>query len=216
MSKGQKIIEQLYIFKARDKFSEIAWRERGLNPSDEQKCQKLSYLFNESADLLIESVKLRHESKQITAILNKCLSRFKSEEYDTEEKEFICDLFFELSAITNVDLKDEIIRWLYGDELASMSEVKEKKILKTYNQKCSNCGSNLESFVMQEEPGAMEVDWLIVSCNACKELNVINVGSGIKELKFGNYKVVRSLRKDEYSLEEVQKKLEQLKVSKLN
>lgn len=107
------IIEKLFIFKQKEKFGFSAWDERGLNPSDDEVCEKLENLFNDCANTLIDALESGKDN-QLKNILTKGLKDFKSFDYDTEEREFICDYFFELSDIIKVDFKDNLNAWLYG------------------------------------------------------------------------------------------------------
>ncbi|MEI9946453.1 MAG: hypothetical protein WDN26_19810 [Chitinophagaceae bacterium] len=77
------------------------------------------------------------------------LSKFNKLDYDTEEKEFICDLFHELSTIADIDFKDDLNKWLYGSVLTTLLKLKNilnpEKIVETLTQPCTNCGTQLEA-----------------------------------------------------------------------
>lgn len=128
MQTAQSPIEQVGLFKQREKFSPAAWNERGLNPSSEALCRQLTMHFNTCADNLVTALHDNASGDQLQALLRSALSRLKSDDYDTEEKEFIVDLYFELATIVQVDLNDDLNEWLYGPELANL--IKMKKNLK--------------------------------------------------------------------------------------
>src|SRR5688572_27319353 len=96
----QDKIQQLHIFIVRDKFSKIAWEERGLNIRSLSVCDKLSSIFNRIGHELIEILKEGSATNAVFSIaLKKGISTIFKDDYDTEEREFICDLFYELSQI---------------------------------------------------------------------------------------------------------------------
>lgn len=110
----QKTIDELFAFKERDKFSANAWDKRGLIPSDDELCKKLTVLFNSCTDNLINAVNQNYTDKKLKAILKTELSHFNKFDYDTEEREFICDLFLELATIVNITFNDALSIWMYG------------------------------------------------------------------------------------------------------
>ncbi len=126
MTSEQNRIDQLTAFRQRDKFSDQAWNKRGLNRSNSVICSKLTALFNHCADALIEAVRNNASDKQLKAILNSHLANFNKHDYDTEEKEFICDLFYELAQIVNIDFAHNLNRWLYGSILSTLLETPDR------------------------------------------------------------------------------------------
>jgi hypothetical protein len=44
------------------------------------------------------------------------------------------------------------------------------------------------------------------------ELNLLSHGPDVKEVRFGNYQIVEHLPKDEYTYEQAQTRLEQIKI----
>jgi len=152
MTEKQNILDKLKAFRQRDKFSTSAWNERGLNPSDNEMCYRLESLFNNCADNLINAISTGQNSKQLKSILKQGLENFKSFDYDTEEREFICDYFSQLSEIINVDFKDSLNNWLYGRVLNSLIKIAyffkgREKIIETLSQNCTSCDSKLETFM---------------------------------------------------------------------
>ena len=128
-------VDNLLLFKQRDKFSLSAWNDRGLNPSGVELCDQLTKLFNSSANNLIKAINNRYSGKQLKSVLKSELDNFNNLDYDTEEKEFICDLFHELTTIVNVDFNDSLNKWLYGSNFTSLMKI--QKILKP-EKNCSN------------------------------------------------------------------------------
>lgn len=216
MSDKQTILDKLNAFRERDKFSTSAWEERGLNPSDSGMCSTLQNLFNDCAVNLIEATNSDFKSKQLKSILKRWLDSVNSSDYDTEEREFICDYFDQLSKIVSVDFKDNLNSWLYGKVLNTLFKVTsffkgQDKIVETLSQDCTQCGSKLETFITRKEEGIPDYSWTIIQCNNCNEFNLLSTGPNIKEYRFGNYKSIEQLPKTEYTEEQANARLEQIK-----
>ncbi len=216
MTDKQTTLEKLNDFRNQDKFSTSAWLERGLNPSDSEMCNRLQSVFNDCADNLIEAVNSDSESRQLKSILKVWLDSLSNSHYDTEEREFICKYFDQLSKIVSVDFKDNLNSWLYGKVLNSLFKVTsffkgQDKIIETLSQDCTQCNSKLESFITRKEEGLPDYAWTIIQCNNCNEFNLFSVGPNIKEYRFGNYKSIEQLPKAEYTEEQAYTRLEQIK-----
>ena len=215
MRTGQIQIDKLIEFRQRDNFSSTAWNDRGLNPSNNELCQKLKALFNSCADNLLEAIYKKYSARQLKTVLKNELSNFNKLEYDTEEKEFIIDLFYELSTIVNIDFKDNLNKWLYGSILTTLLKINKvlrpEKIVGTLKQPCTKCGTELETHIMKMEKGIAETSWFIVKCNNCKELNLLSHAPDVKETRFGNYQWIENLRMNEFTHEQALTRLEQIK-----
>lgn len=215
MQTEQIQVDRLIEFKQRDKFSSTAWNDRGLNPSSDELCQQLKALFNSCADNLLEAINKKYSSRQLKKVLKNELSNFNKLEYDTEEKEFIVDLFHELSTIISIDFKDNLNKWMYGSILTTLLKINKvlrpEKIIETLRQPCTKCGTQLETHIMKKEKGIIETSWFIVKCNNCKEFNLLSHGPDVKETRFGNYQWVENLRMDEFTHEQALTRLEQIK-----
>jgi len=216
MQTEQAQIDKLIEFKQRDKFSATAWNDRGLNPSSNKLCQQLNKLFNSCADNLIEAISKKYSDRQIKTVLKNKLVSFNKHEYDTEEKEFIIDLFYELSTIVNIDFKDNLNKWMYGSILTILLKINKvlrpEKIVETLKQPCTKCGTLLETHIMKKEKGIVETSWFIVKCNNCKEFNLLSHGPDVKETRFGNYQWVENLQMNEFTHEQALTRLEQIKI----
>ena len=216
MSDKQKTLDKLNAFRKLDKFSTSAWEQRGLNPSDSEMCNRLQNLFNDCADNLIEATNSDFKPRQLKSILKGWLDSVNNSDYDTEEREFICDYFDQLSKIVSVDFKDNLNNWLYGKVLNTLLKVTsffkgQDKIVETLSQDCTQCGSKLETFITRKEEGIPDYSWKIIQCNNCNEFNLLSTGPNIKEYRFGNYKSIEQLSKTEYTEEQANVRLEQIK-----
>jgi hypothetical protein len=216
MTEKQTTLDKLNTFRKRDKFSTYAWEERGLNPSDSEMCNRLQKLFNDCADNLIEAINADFKPRQLKSILKNSLDSVNSSDYDTEEREFICDYYYQLSKIVSVDFKDNLNNWLYGKVLNTLFKVTsffkgQDKIVETLSQDCTQCGSKLETFITRKEKGIPDNNWTIIQCNNCNEFNLLSTGPNIKELRFGNYKSIEQLLRTEYTEKQAIARLEQIK-----
>lgn len=125
MQINQNRISKLLAFKSKNKFSTDAWEQRGLNPSSDEICDELNSLFNQTADDLIDALNNNLSNKQLLKILKSNLSLFRKQDYDTEEREFVCDVFFDLSEIVGIDFKDTLNKWLYGSVLSNLIKIRK-------------------------------------------------------------------------------------------
>jgi len=216
MPTGNHILEQLKAFRAKDKFSASAWDKRGLIPSDAEMCSRLNDLFNKCADNLIEATEHRASPKHYRRVLRAGLSTFNRYHYDTEEREFICDYLFDLSQIVKVDIKDDLNRFMYGTILMALIKLSsffkgKEKVIDTLSQDCTKCGAKLETFILKREEGISDSGWDVVTCNNCGEHNLLSHGPGVKMLRFGEFKRVEHLRRDEYTEEQARARMKQIK-----
>jgi hypothetical protein len=216
MINKQTTLNKLNAFIIQDKFSNSAWEERGLNPSNREICNRLQGLFNDCANNLIEAANSDCKPKQLKSILEKWLHQVHRSDYDTGEREFICDYFDRLSKIVSVDFKDNLNGWLYGKVLNTLFKLTsffkgQDKIVETLSQDCTQCCSKLETFIIKKEDGIPDYSWNIIQCNNCNEFNLLSKGPNIKEMRYGNYKAIEQLPKTTYSKEQANVRLEQIK-----
>ena len=216
MDEKKNILLQLNTFKNLNKFSDSAWYKRGLNPSDNDICERLERLFNKSADSLIEAINSDYSTKQLKNVLENNLKNFKRSDYDTEECEFICDYFFQLSEIVSVDFKDNLNGWLYGRILSTLLRItafikRDDRIIETLSQNCTKCHTELKTYIIKKEEGIPDYSWEIIQCINCNEYNLLSTGANVKEARFENYKIVEQLPKAEFTMEQAELRLKQIK-----
>ena len=204
-------------FKQKDKFSVEAWENRGLMAPDIGFRMELQSRFNEVADELIEIIDQEPNVKKKKNVVKNGLGLFNKNDFDTEEREFIGDLFFELSNIVNVNINNDVTKWSYGtlmNILVKLSKLKSEKIIETLSQSCINCGVQLETYVMEKEDGVPDATWNIAKCNNCKELNLLSTGPRIKWTRPGNYQWLGTISKEEYNYEQGLIRINQIKFEK--
>jgi len=215
MNTSQKQLDRLIAFKQRDKFSLQAWNERGLNPSSDETCRQMTDRFNACADVLIAAINKKAPDGRLKSILKQGLAAFPKSRYDTEEREFICDLFFELSGIINIDFKDNLNGWMHGWLLVMLLRIsrllRPEKIVATISQACNECNEQLDIIVLKKDAAVAYASWFIVKCANCNGYNLLSNEPGIAEMRYGAYRVVEILDKDAYSREQAQTRMEQIK-----
>ena len=186
------------------------------NTEDDTQDPLVQDVLNECSDKLIQAIELDFKPKQFKVILKDSLNSIKSFDYDTEEREFICDYFDQLSKIVSVNFKDNLNKWLYGplfntlSKMSAIFKVKEK-VVETLYQDCTNCNCKLETQILGKEDGIPETSYFIIQCNNCKEYNLLIYGPNIKGLRCVNYSFVEQLFMTEFTLEQAHIRLEQIK-----
>ena len=208
-------LNQLANLKNARKFSDSEWIKRGLNPSSQNIVDLMETNIDNCLSDLIASIQESKTKNSKKAILKSNL-RKNGKNFDTEEKEFIADYYLKISKIIDVDFSKELNNWLYGSifsMIKSLSEIikGKEKIIETIENICTKCESNLETFVLEKMDSAIENDYNIVKCNKCSEYNLIDNGSGNKQIQFGNYELVEQLSKNTYNFEDANIRLKQIK-----
>ncbi len=215
MATAPSILDQLTRFQEQDLFDAAAWQARGLNPSADDQSRELTSFFHDCAAALAEAVKAGRSGRQLKAILTAALAQLDKARYDTEEREFIADLFGELAAIVGADLRGPVSRWLYGPVLSVLLAVgrlfRPERVIETFSQSCTQCGTPLETQILRKRSDIPDAQWMIVRCKQCRELNLLSPGPGVAQLRFGYYEWVESLSKEEYTQEQALVRLEQIR-----
>lgn len=215
MSEKQTVLEQLQKFRQINKFSASAWNDRGLNPSNTEVCNRLEEVFNACANNLMDAVNANSSTKELKSVLKKHLKSLQSSDYDTEEREFICDYFIHLAHIVSVDFNGNLSDWLYGSVVSSFFKIASffknpNKAVETLTQDCTKCGAKLETIITAKEEGIPDYSWMIVQCNNCAEHNLVSVGPDVKEFGFNNCVFGEQLSKEEYSEEQANARVKQI------
>lgn len=210
------IINKLDSFKRRNKFSVTEWNNRGLNPSSDALCAQLSDLFNNCTDALTAAVNSEYSKRKLKSILAMHLQRFDKSDYDSEERGFIADLFYELSGILDIDFRYKLNSWMYGPLLAGLLLLTARRrspgaAIATLSQSCSGCGEQLETLILEKSDDIPAHSWDVIQCNSCSEYNILDKGPGAKYYKPGNYTHIEYLSKDEFTEEQALIRLEQIR-----
>jgi hypothetical protein len=111
--------------------------------------------FNAIADNLIYAIQKAKRGKQLLPVLKTGLKNFSKSDYDTEEREFICDVFLRLARIVETNFANDLNSWLYGSILSAISKITKllnpERVLATISQPCTKCDTELETFVTEKE-----------------------------------------------------------------
>nr|WP_314838589.1 DUF4844 domain-containing protein [uncultured Flavobacterium sp.] len=208
-------IDQLKYLLEKNKFSYSEWEKRGLNPSASELCEYLENNLNSCLNSLIDKTENNASQKELKKTLNLNLRSLNKSNLDTEEKEFVCDYYNDFSKIVEVDFKSELNNWLYGTLLNLLIKITElikgkEKIVETLVQNCTKCNSKLETFILEKNDEILDSGFFIVRCKSCREYNLIEKGSKIKRLRFGEYELTEQLAKKDYDLEGAKIRLKQI------
>ena len=208
-------LERLKYLLDKKKFADSEWEKRGLNPSSHELCSLLESKFNACLNSIIVQVEENSKEKMLKLELLKGLKSFDKSNFDTEEKEFICDYFHEISKVIEVDFKNELNKWLYGLLLNSIFKISDfikgkEKVIEVLSQNCTKCNSNLETFILRKDDSISDSDFFIVRCKSCREFNLIDKGPNVKQLRFGEYVLEEQLSRNQYDLEGAKIRLKQL------
>ncbi len=208
-------IDQLKYLLEKNKFSYSEWEKRGLNPSASELCEYLENNLNSCLNSLIDKTENNASQKELKKTLNLNLRSLNKSNLDTEEKEFVCDYYNDFSKIVEVDFKSELNNWLYGTLLNLLIKITDvingkEKIIETLVQNCTKCNSKLETFILEKNEEIPDSGFSIVRCKSCREYNLIEKGSKIKRLRFGEYELTEQLAKKDYDLEGAKIRLKQI------
>ncbi|MCG2613762.1 DUF4844 domain-containing protein [Terrimonas sp. NA20] len=202
-------------FISRDKFSDEAWNKRGLNPSAPEMSSFLGSFFNDCALNLTGMIESGTKEKKLKLYLKSSLRSLNRWDYDTEEKEFICDLFMELAHIVGVDIRRMMNRWLYGYVLVFLMElvrfIRPERVLERHKERCSQCNAEMEVLVLKKGERITPRTWMILQCGACNGYDLHSDQENSRLTRYVNCHPVEYLPKDEYSHEQALIRLEQVR-----
>ena len=120
-----------------------------------------------------------------------------------------------MSRIVDIDLSDSLNRWLYGSVMSRLLKLKAalypEKIIETRTQLCENCGASLDTFIIRKEDGIPDLSWNIVRCKNCRHYSIVSVGPNVKEMRFGDYELIEQLPKEDFTREQAEIRLEQIR-----
>jgi hypothetical protein len=212
MEINRDIIERLKKLREKKKFTDADWEERGLNPSDTNKINEMSRLTDSCLDELLTDIKINATEKQIKETLIKGLKRFKTDHYDTEEKEFIVDEFDNIGLILGLDIADDLHDWLYGRELAAMIGLTKTReaIIDTRSFECTKCTLKLNIEVMAVRQGVPN-SWFIAQCDQCGEYNLLSTGENVSRIRFANFTSIENFYGSNNTEQHARTRLEQIR-----
>ncbi len=212
MEFNQETVQRLTQLREKRKFTDSEWDKRGLIPSDSEKVNEMTRLMDFCLDELLVDIRSNSTERQVKNTLTKGLKRFKTNNYDTEEKEFIGDEFHKIGSILGLDISDTLNSWLYGSILGTIINLTKKKeiILNSKSLECSKCKLTLTLNVTAKKEGVPNY-WIIGQCIQCGEYNLLSTGENAGGLKFENFTSTEILDTTDNSEEQAKTRLEQIK-----
>lgn len=212
MELNQETVQSLTQLREKSKFTDSDWDKRGLIPSDQEKISEMTRLLNVCLDELLTDLRSKAPERQIRKTLSKGLKRFKSKDYDTEEKEFIGDEFHKIGALLQLDISDYLNSWLYGGFLGTVVNLAKRKeiIIETKSIACNKCKTTLSIKVTARKEDIPKY-WIIGQCIQCGEYNLLPTGENAGGIKFQNFTSVEMLDSNENSEEQAKTRLEQIR-----
>lgn len=120
-------IEKLKYLLKKKKFADLEWEKRGLNPSSSELCDFMEERMDLCLNSLLDLVENDSSENDLKKSLRLSLRSFNKSNFDTEEREFICDYFYEIAECVEIDFKNDLNNWLYGPFLNLLHKVFNKK-----------------------------------------------------------------------------------------
>jgi Domain of unknown function (DUF4844) len=215
MEINQETIERLTKHREKKKFTDSDWGKRGLNPSDTDKVNEMIRLTDTCLDEILIDLKSNVTEKQLRKTLTNGLKRFKTNQYDTEEREFIGDEFHNIGSILGLDITDNLNDWLYGKVLGTIIGLTKRKevIFDTNSFECTKCKLSLNVKVMSLREGIPN-SWFIAQCNHCGEYNLLSTGENVSEIRFENFTSIENFYGDNNTEQNARTRLEQIRYFK--
>ncbi len=190
-------LKAIQSFKPRKKFAASAWKKRGLLPSSAEVCEQLETFFNELAVDLSIVLKADASKSDLQQALVSKLQSLSSFDYDTEEREFICDEFALLGKAIGLGSPTELDDWLYRSDLAQGFEPdvggEQEPVVATHSQQCTGCAAPLESRVSEFRADNLLGSRYIAKCLACGEYNLLTIPPRTSKFRAVGYEAVEQL-----------------------
>lgn len=179
-------LKDLEEYKAKNKFSNKEWQKRNVNPSDKGTNMRMNNLVNICIDEITHSKDV--SEKSIASIIDENLEIANKSWFDTEETDFIFDIYYELSEILKITSLVKEFRKIYFYH--QQNKIYNSEIHEGHEMvDCKKCGQKLEMIILEQindyiETIDEEFTWTIVTCNFCNELNILKQPKSAKRTVF--------------------------------
>lgn len=100
----KNVVEQLQLLKAKDKFPEEDWDQRGLIASPENVRERMNQEVNKFIDF-VES-RLKDKSSSMKEDIKGYMDDWDGADFDTEENEYVVDTMCQVMRMVEVDCND--------------------------------------------------------------------------------------------------------------
>lgn len=201
----QELVSTLAKLRQIPRFTTSDWEKRGLNPSNAKVIKDLTDGINQCLDDLLTAASSGSTRQVLKDILAKSLLSYKSNDYDTEEREFLLDEFSAIGQALSIDLKEEVMIWMYGKEIADKLKAPDPRfsnVLWTHEIPCSNCGQTLTVKVTMSKPESPK-RYFLGTCNQCQAYNVIPFGPQASAMTTENFVGIRAFNSEREALDKM-------------
>jgi hypothetical protein len=211
-SKNQNTLNRLIQFLYRDKFGPVIWQIRGIVPFDDILPLVLNGLFNNCTRALINALQKNDSPRHLKSILQDSLASIDRDDFESVERELIVDTYLELANIIDINFKPALNTFMHGSVWGTLLNLKPAtKPARIIVQACTDCQAQLETLILREDKKEPDYGWNIIQCNHCGEYNLLHIGAGVKAIKFGRYKTIEELNRQDFTEQEAVRRLEQIR-----
>lgn len=176
-------------------------------------------------DELIEAVNNNASTRELKKVMLPYITHLRHLQIgETEEREYVSQIYYELSQIIPVDVSFQLNRVIYGWLLTALTTNpftkkgrlhRSEDIKKTLTNKCTSCGyemrTNIINHNQEREDEKMEVTMhAIVACKVCGELDLIFITED-GELVYSYDYYMKEEFPEDWTLEQARQRMEQVK-----
>ena len=217
MSENIPVLDKLEIFLIKRKFTEFDFIRFEITPYQPEKASNMESCINQCVQRLIEDVKNNRSARQVRKTIVKGFLQFNRKDYNKEERKLIAFYLDDLSNFFDADI--DFIYFYFTLNLfnaiwlsiVSRFAAAPKQIMERFINTCTKCESKLVTFTFQKVPDDSEKLYSIVKCKICGEYNLIEVVTGLKEIRHVNYDIEEQYSKQDFTLEQAKIRHEQIK-----
>lgn len=176
-------------------------------------------------DELIEALGHNASSKELKHIMHPYIARLRRQRVaETEEREYVSEVYYELSQLVSVDISFQLNRVMYGWVLAALSVNifrKKKKwideciIVQTITNTCTCCGCEMKTNIVnpKESPNNEDMEVCmkaVILCKICGAYNLVFITEDGQFAHSEDYYLQEELP-DHYTREQAEQRLSQIK-----
>lgn len=217
MSENNPVLNKLEIFLTKRKFTEFDFIKFEIIPYQPEKATHMENCVNQCAQWLIDDVKNNRSTRHVKSTIIRGFGQFNKKDYTEEERKLIGFYLDELSSLFNADI--DFIYYYFTLNLfnaiwlsiVSLFVAPRKPIMDRFINTCTKCGSQLMTLTFQKVPDDSEKLYSIVKCKICGEYNLIEIVTGLKEMRHIYYDIEEQYSKQDFTLEQANIRLGQIK-----
>jgi len=217
MAGNISVLNLLENFLQRKKFTEFDFVKFEITPYRSDKAFYMESCINRCTRWLIDDIKNNRSAGNVKNTIIRGYRQFNRNDYTQEERRLIGSYLDDLSNFLNadigfmyyyftLDLFNAI--WL---SIVYIFVAPRKLVMDRFINTCTKCGSQLSTYTFQKVPDDSEKLYSIIKCLICGEYNLIEIVSGLKEMRYIWYEIEEQYSKQDFTLEQVNQRLEQIK-----